>query len=145
MSPAQGPASVATGPVLRRPVTPMLATPVDAVPEGSDLVHQPEWDRWRCIAFRQADGVYLQSRAGRDLTTYFPDITRAIRMLPPGVVLDGELMVWQRGRTNFAAPSTFRRRTPLLSHCTSVAARWECLSVANRWSNCSWPRSRPPR
>ncbi|WP_281253478.1 hypothetical protein [Micromonospora wenchangensis] len=41
MSPAQGPASAATGPVLRRPVTPMLATPVDAVPEGSDLVHQP--------------------------------------------------------------------------------------------------------
>ncbi|MEU0157119.1 ATP-dependent DNA ligase [Micromonospora fulviviridis] len=31
-----------------------------------------------------------------------PDITRAIRTLPPGVVLDGELIVWQRGRTNFA-------------------------------------------
>ncbi|SIM72370.1 ATP-dependent DNA ligase [Micromonospora cremea] len=88
--------------MLRRPVTPMLATPVDAVPEGPDLVHQPKWDGWRCIAFREADGVYLQSRAGRNLTTYFPDITRAIRTLPAGVVLDGELIVWQRGRTNFA-------------------------------------------
>ncbi|WP_233197113.1 ATP-dependent DNA ligase [Verrucosispora sp. ts21] len=31
------------------------------------------------------------------------DITRAIRaVVPPGVVLDGELIVWERGRTNFA-------------------------------------------
>nr|WP_279635743.1 ATP-dependent DNA ligase [Micromonospora inaquosa] len=27
---------------------------------------------------------------------------RAVRRLPPGVVLDGELIVWERGRTNFA-------------------------------------------
>lgn len=81
----------------------MLAAPVDAVPEGPDLVHEPKWDGWRAIAFREADAVYLQSRAGRNLTTYFPDITRAIRAaIPPGVVLDGELIVWERGRTNFA-------------------------------------------
>ncbi|WP_343443713.1 ATP-dependent DNA ligase [Micromonospora schwarzwaldensis] len=80
----------------------MLAKPVDAVPEGPGLVHQPKWDGWRCIAFREADGVYLQSRVGRNLTTYFPDISRALRTLPHGVVLDGELIVWERGRTNFA-------------------------------------------
>ncbi|OKI40591.1 ATP-dependent DNA ligase [Micromonospora sp. CB01531] len=81
----------------------MLAAPVDAVPEGRDLVHEPKWDGWRAIAFREADGVYLQSRAGRNLTTYFPDITRAVRAaVPPGVVLDGELIVWERGRANFA-------------------------------------------
>ncbi|MFY1658728.1 ATP-dependent DNA ligase [Micromonospora sp. WMMD1274] len=90
-------------PVLRRPVVPMLAAPVDAVPEGPGLVHEPKWDGWRCIAFRDTDGVYLQSRAGRNLTGYFPDITRAIGAgIPPGAVLDGELIVWDRGRTNFA-------------------------------------------
>ncbi|MFF4894700.1 ATP-dependent DNA ligase [Micromonospora chersina] len=89
--------------MLRRPVAPMLAAPVDVVPEGPGLVHEPKWDGWRAIAFRDADGVYLQSRAGQNLTTYFPDITRAIRAaIPPGVVLDGELIVWERGRTNFA-------------------------------------------
>ncbi|MGX1612575.1 ATP-dependent DNA ligase [Micromonospora chalcea] len=88
---------------MRRPVAPMLAAPVDVVPEGADLVHEPKWDGWRCIAFREGGGVYLQSRAGRNLTTYFPDITRAIRAaVPPGVVLDGELIVWESGRTNFA-------------------------------------------
>ncbi|MFG3702205.1 ATP-dependent DNA ligase [Micromonospora sp. NPDC047620] len=89
--------------MLRRPVAPMLAAPVDVVPEGPGLVHEPKWDGWRCIAFREADDVYLQSRAGRNLTTYFPDITRTLRAsMPPGVVLDGELVVWERGRTNFA-------------------------------------------
>ncbi|MGY4898637.1 ATP-dependent DNA ligase [Micromonospora aurantiaca (nom. illeg.)] len=81
----------------------MLAAPVDVVPEGPGLVHEPKWDGWRCVAFRETGGVYLQSRAGRNLTTYFPDLTRAIRAaVPPGAVLDGELIVWERGRTNFA-------------------------------------------
>ncbi|MET7668193.1 ATP-dependent DNA ligase [Micromonospora luteifusca] len=81
----------------------MLAAPVDEVPEGQGLVHEPKWDGWRNIAFRETGGVYLQSRAGRNLTTYFPDITRAIQAaMPAGVVLDGELIVFERGRTNFA-------------------------------------------
>ncbi|TDC80067.1 ATP-dependent DNA ligase [Micromonospora sp. KC606] len=81
----------------------MLATPVNAVPEGPGLVHEPKWDGWRALVFREPDGVYIQSRAGRNLTTYFPDITRAIRQtIPPGVVLDGELIAWERGRLNFA-------------------------------------------
>ncbi|MEV4545217.1 ATP-dependent DNA ligase [Micromonospora echinaurantiaca] len=103
MSPAHRRAQAAAEPVLRRPVAPMLAAPVDEVPEGPELVHEPKWDGWRAIAFRDADGVYLQSRAGRNLTTYFPDITRAVRAaIAPGTVLDGELIVLQGGRTNFA-------------------------------------------
>ncbi|MEV0157947.1 ATP-dependent DNA ligase [Micromonospora sp. NPDC050686] len=103
MTPARARASGGVDRALRRPVAPMLAAPVDVVPEGPDLVHEPKWDGWRCIAFREGGGVYLQSRAGRNLTTYFPDITRAIRAaVSPGVVLDGELIVWESGRTNFA-------------------------------------------
>lgn len=88
--------------VLRRPVAPMLAAPVDTVPVGPTLLYEPKWDGWRAIAFRGIDGVYLQSRAGRNLTPYFPDVTRAVRSLPAGVVVDGEIVVWERGRTNFA-------------------------------------------
>ncbi|MCW3820213.1 hypothetical protein ONA91_37870 [Micromonospora sp. DR5-3] len=103
MTPARPGASAAAEAGLHRPAAPMLAAPVDAVPEGPDLVHEPKWDGWRALAFRETDGVYLQSRAGRNLTTYFPDITRTIRAaVPPGVVLDGELIVWEGGRTNFA-------------------------------------------
>ncbi len=102
MSPARRRANGVAKPVLRRPVAPMLAASVDLVPDGAGLAHEPKWDGWRCLAFRESEGVYLQSRAGKNLTPYFPDITRAIRTLPPRVVLDGELVVWERGRTNFA-------------------------------------------
>ncbi|WP_245718811.1 ATP-dependent DNA ligase [Micromonospora rhizosphaerae] len=122
MTPARLRASAGAEPVLRRPVAPMLAAPVDLVPEGPGLVHEPKWDGWRCIAFREPDGVYLQSRAGRNLTTYFPDITRAIRAtVAPRVVLDGELIVWERGRTNFAQ---LQRR---------VTAGRDLLRLAREW------------
>ncbi|MFG1952484.1 ATP-dependent DNA ligase [Micromonospora sp. NPDC048830] len=119
MSPARrraGPAAEA----LRRPVAPMLAAPVDAVPVGPDLLYEPKWDGWRAITF-QDDRVHIQSRAGRNLTPYFPDITRAVRALPPGVVLDGELVVWDRGRTNFAL---LQRRVTAGRDVVRLAARY---------------------
>lgn len=69
VTPARPRASAAADEVLRRPVAPMLAAPVDAVPEGPGLVHEPKWDGWRAIAFRDTGGVYLQSRAGWNLST----------------------------------------------------------------------------
>ena len=87
------------------PVQPMLAAPVEALPEGPGWVYEPKWDGWRAIAYLRPDAVVLQSRTGRPLAPYFPDITRALRAsLPTGVILDGELIVWERDRdrTNFA-------------------------------------------
>jgi ATP-dependent DNA ligase len=49
--------------------------------------------------------VYLQSRSGKSLSSYFPEITRAVRTATPaGTVLDGELVIWEpdRQRTSFA-------------------------------------------
>ncbi|MEU4477558.1 ATP-dependent DNA ligase [Micromonospora sp. NPDC023966] len=88
--------------MLRPPLSPMLAAPVADLPTGRQLAYEPKWDGWRTLAFRDADGVHLQSRAGRDLTGYFPDVTATLRSLPAGTVLDGELIVWAEGRTDFA-------------------------------------------
>ncbi|MFD6732010.1 hypothetical protein ACFWDZ_12980 [Micromonospora aurantiaca] len=86
----------------------MLAAPVDVVPESPDLLHEPKWDGWRCIAFRETDGVYLQSRAGRNLTTYFPNPRELHRMgsLPslaasPGAYLR-PILPSTRGRVSWA-------------------------------------------
>lgn len=89
--------------MLTPPVTPMLAASVDRLPVGANA-YEPKWDGWRVLVFRDADGVYLQSRAGKPLAGYFPDITRLARALPPGLVLDGELIIWEpdRDRTSFA-------------------------------------------
>ncbi|WP_328415279.1 hypothetical protein OG470_22830 [Micromonospora sp. NBC_00389] len=65
---------------LRPPLTPRLAKAVDTVREASDLAYEPKWDGWRALAFRRPDTVYLQSRAGRDITTYFPNPRKLHRM-----------------------------------------------------------------
>jgi ATP-dependent DNA ligase len=91
------------GGTLRPPVAPMLAKPVEIVPAGHGLSYEPKWDGWRALAFRHHDGVYLQSRAGRDLGAYFPDVLEAVNQaVAPGAVLDGELVVWAGERTDFS-------------------------------------------
>ncbi|WP_346534376.1 ATP-dependent DNA ligase [Micromonospora sp. DPT] len=81
----------------------MLAKPVEIVPTGHGLSYEPKWDGWRALALRHQDGVYLQSRAGRDLGAYFPDVLEAVHQaVAPGAVLDGELVVWAGERTDFS-------------------------------------------
>ncbi|HEX5598578.1 MAG TPA: ATP-dependent DNA ligase [Micromonosporaceae bacterium] len=75
-------------------------------PRGRQFGYEPKWDGWRCVAHVTHDRVMLQSRQGRDLTRYFPDIVQQLQThLPPGVMVDGELIVWdrERGRTSFTA------------------------------------------
>lgn len=101
MNGRQGPAGTAPG-TLPTPLTPMLAAPAEALPTGPGLAYEPKWDGWRTLAFRD-DGARLRSRTGRDLTRYFPEIARSVgAAVPPDVVLDGELVVWSGGRTDFA-------------------------------------------
>jgi hypothetical protein len=54
------------------------------------------------LAFRDREGVHLQSRQLRDLTAGFPEVAAAVAQLGD-VVLDGELVVWRAGRFDFAA------------------------------------------
>ncbi len=73
---------------LRPPVLPQLATSASTLPSGGDWAYEPKWDGFRALAFVDAGTVYLQSRNGKDLTRYFPEVT-----FPPGrYVLDGELV-----------------------------------------------------
>lgn len=82
----------------------MHAAPATELPAG--MLYEPKWDGWRCLAFIYQDRVVLQSRHGRNLSPYFPDVTRPLRAtLFAGVVVDGELIVWDpaRRRTSFVA------------------------------------------
>jgi len=54
------------------------------------------------LAFRDREGVHLQSLQLRDLTAGFPDVAAAVAQLGE-VVLDGALVVWRAGRFDFAA------------------------------------------
>jgi ATP-dependent DNA ligase len=78
---------------LSPPVMPQLALSRVALPEGEDWSYEPKWDGFRAIAFVDGDESFLQSRNGKPLSRYFPELE-----FPPGqYVLDGELVILGEG------------------------------------------------
>ena len=74
---------------LSPPLAPELALSRKTLPEGEDYVYEVKLDGFRCIAFVDGEEVFLQSRNGRPLHRYFPELR-----FPPGrYVLDGEIVV----------------------------------------------------
>lgn len=72
----------------------MEAKSVDAIPVGKAWQYEPKWDGFRCLLARDGDEVTMQSKAGEDLTRYFPEIVAAACELKAETfVLDGELVV----------------------------------------------------
>ena len=63
-------------------------------------MYEPKWDGFRAIAFVDGADVYLQSRSGKPLRRYFPELT-----FPEGrYVLDGEIVLFDAdGRQDFDA------------------------------------------
>ena len=85
------------------PIEPMLAKLADALPEG-DYLYEPKWDGFRAIVFRSGSDVYIQSRELKPLDRYFPELHDALlAQLPPGCVLDGEIVITTRHGLDFDA------------------------------------------
>ncbi|MFG2328994.1 ATP-dependent DNA ligase [Streptomyces sp. NPDC048604] len=83
------------------------------MPRGSGLAYEPKFDGHRLVILRYpGEKVLLQARSGRIVTAAFPDLAEAARRLPAGTVLDGEVVVWHEGRTDFAAVQTRAMATP---------------------------------
>jgi ATP-dependent DNA ligase len=82
---------------LQPPVLPQLARSRSGLPSGDGWAFEPKWDGFRCIAFVDGDAAHLQSRNGRDLTRYFPEL----RFAPGRYVLDGEIVIHGEGHEEF--------------------------------------------
>jgi ATP-dependent DNA ligase len=85
---------------LRPPLLPQLAKSQKTLPQGDGWVYEPKWDGFRSIAFVDGDSVHLQSRNGKPLTRYFPELK-----FPEGrYILDGEIVCFDdQGRQDFDA------------------------------------------
>ena len=85
---------------LEPPLLPQLALSRKQLPEGEEWSYEPKWDGFRAIVFVDGADVHIQSRNGKPLRRYFPEIE-----LPRGrFVLDGELVILDsEGRQNFDA------------------------------------------
>jgi ATP-dependent DNA ligase len=85
---------------LKPPLLPQLARPAKKLPAGEGWAYEPKWDGFRAIAFIDGADVYLQSRSGKPLRRYFPELS-----FPAGrYVLDGEIVLFDdQGRQDFDA------------------------------------------
>ncbi len=74
---------------LKPPVSPQLALPRKELPIEQGWAYEPKYDGFRALAFVDGERLYLQSRNGRPLARYFPELR-----FPPGrYILDGELVI----------------------------------------------------
>ena len=94
----------------------MLARLARDLPRG-DFLYEPKWDGFRCLAFAAGDAVALQSRSGKPLDRYFPEIVDALRGRE--LVLDGELVIRAAGGMDFGALIT--RIHPAASRVAELA------------------------
>ncbi|MFD5428546.1 ATP-dependent DNA ligase [Streptomyces sp. NPDC127084] len=98
-----------------------LAESVARLPRGEGLAYEPKFDGHRVLVFVSGGEVTLQARSGRIVTAAFPDLATAARALPDGTVLDGEAVVWNGGRIDFAAVQ--RRAAATASRAGLLARR----------------------
>ena len=113
---------------LRRPFPPMEALSVDAIPEGANWQYEPKWDGFRCLVFRDRGKVELQSKSGRSLTRYFPELVEKIAGLKAQrFVLDGEIVV-PEGRV-FSFDNLLQRIHPAASRVRKLAEQTPSLLI----------------
>jgi DNA ligase-1 len=78
-----------------------LASPLDAPPESlgprTDWLAEWKWDGIRAQLLRR-DTISLWSRGEVLITDRFPELVEAAQALPPGTVMDGEVLVHRDGR-----------------------------------------------
>jgi ATP-dependent DNA ligase len=87
---------------LSPPIQPQLAKSARDLPGGDGWCYEPKWDGFRTIVFRDGNDVHLQSRNGRPMNRYFPDIVDQVLALPSErLVLDGEMVVTVDGVQEF--------------------------------------------
>ncbi len=85
---------------LKPPIKPQLARSRKTLPDGDGYAYEPKYDGFRAIVFVDGAESYVQSRGGKPLSRYFPELE-----FPTGrYVVDGELVILdETGREVFDA------------------------------------------
>ncbi len=73
-----------------------LDDPVDTLGDPADWAAEWKWDGIRGQLVLRGGAWHLWSRGEEVLTDRFPEFARAGDFLPPGTVIDGEVLAWDR-------------------------------------------------
>jgi ATP-dependent DNA ligase len=110
---------------LSPPVLPQLARSRAKLPEGPGWAYEPKWDGFRAVVFADGDEVHVQSRNGKPLGRYFPEL----RFGGGRYVLDGEIVILgEGGRQEFDLLG--QRIHPATSRIAMLAERTPARFVA---------------
>ena len=78
---------------LQPPIEPQLARGKPELPTGDGWSYEPKYDGFRALAFVDGEQLHLQSRGGKPLQRYFPELA----FTPGRYVLDGEIVIDAQG------------------------------------------------
>ena len=89
---------------IQPPIEPMLAQLTRELPAGDGWLFEPKWDGFRALVYWDGHELLVHSRDQHPLGRYFPELEEGVRtLLPPGVVLDGEIVIAGQGGLDFDA------------------------------------------
>ena len=110
---------------LKPPLEPQLARSKPELPTGEQWAYEPKYDGFRAIAFVDGEECMIQSRSGKPLSRYFPELS-----FPPGrYVLDGEIVIdGEDGTQDFGALQ--QRIHPAVSRINMLAEETPAHYVA---------------
>ena len=107
----------------------MEARSVEEIPTGDEWQYEPKWDGFRCLAFRDGDKIFLQSKNGQPLVRYFPDVAANVaKLAQQEFVLDGELVIPIGGALSFDELQL--RLHPAASRVQKLAAAHPAVYIA---------------
>jgi ATP-dependent DNA ligase len=114
---------------LQPPIAPQLARSAKELPTGDGWLYEPKFDGFRTIVFRDGDDVHLQSRNGKPMNRYFPEVVEAVgRMENERLVMDGEIIVVVDGVQEFDLLG--QRIHPAESRVRMLSEQWPAAYVA---------------
>ena len=83
-------------------ISPQLATLVDAVPTGSDWLHEYKYDGYRLLIATGDGAATAWTRTGKDWSDKFRALAKAAASLPAGCLIDGEAVALNaKGKPDF--------------------------------------------
>jgi ATP-dependent DNA ligase len=107
---------------------PMEASSATSLPVGPQWQYEPKWDGFRCLAFGNQKKIDLQSKSGKPLTRYFPELVDALsKVSATRFVLDGEIVIPVNGDLSF--DELLMRIYPSKSRVEKLSQQTPCLFI----------------
>src|SRR5438067_3288588 len=94
-------------PPLPRHLAPMQPRLAAAAFNSAEYLFEVKWDGVRALVAKDTMGLRVSDRHGGDLLARIPELARAGRQLPEGILLDAELVVCDaQGRPRYESVAT---------------------------------------